>query len=123
MKPTPYEKARQALADNLNAVIKSVDGTVNGEAASRKIPQRTLENLTEVAVNPRLETIANISHAFGLEPWQALCPLPRDLRAAALEWLHLYSVGNDTVRSAMDLALEVARKNAAEGGEKSGGTG
>lgn len=118
-----YDKSRKALADNLNTLVEQGRGSVNAEAKARKIPQRSLENLTELEVDPRLSTIARVSGGFGLEPWQVLCPIPEhDLRAAALEWLRLYSTASEAVRNTLDIALELAKRTAAQGtgGSKSG---
>jgi len=109
MNEKSYQKSRKALADNLNELIGGKGLSVNGEAHRRKIPQRSLENLTNLDVDPRLSTIAGVAHAFGLEPWQALLPHAEiETRKRCMDWLRLWNSATAPTRRVMEMALRLA---------------
>ena len=83
-KSTTYQRCRKALADNLLAL--AADSSVNALAASIKVPQRSLENLTEVGTDPRLSTICAVAEALGKQPWELLLNVSPDDATRRVIW-------------------------------------
>src|SRR5262249_2700887 len=108
-----YKRARKALADNLMAEIAKIGRSVNHAALAVKAPQRSVENLTEVATDPRLSTICAVSEAFGLEPWQAFFPAQDgEIRDLIGDWVRLYKYATPEAIKIMSLAVNLVRDEA-----------
>lgn len=70
----PRTKTHLAFAGNLRAVITASGQSVASWARAHRLEARNLQRIMRGEQSPTLDTMEDIAHACGLQPWQMLMP-------------------------------------------------